>query len=504
MRLCPPRLLTSVSLAAVLLAGCTSAPDDSDAKPTHSPTPETVVAEVELPGYGGGESITASVHPITREGGTANLTFELRAQGSDAILASSRFSAAASPPIPSPGTIRLFDSAAGTILTPATGEDGEVVSNLGWYKTTPKGTTVQIAYAAPENDAVSVMIPGTAMIVDVPVIDAAAPDVALYDTRGKIAKDVYAPATPTDLPTNPVGTYTTELDGALDLLNDEKYAEVNLDTDVLFDFGSATIRGGSQAVIDRAAEVIRARATKTVKVTGHTDNVDSDAVNQKLSEDRAQSVVDALKAKLGDEFDYTVEGKSFHEPIADNSTDAGRAKNRRVTIAIDEAADTSTRAPSDGELPDFADGPVATGDEGVSLSDFTVRAPRAYELGDFLVVDLEVTSTKAGGAFTDLMFSGANSHRGVDTAYPQESASGVAVVAGTTKVYPADYMYDDSGDRKRYATVSDLKGSGKLEKGETQTFSIAYAGLEDADEVTVQLDQNLGNQPFRLTNIPIG
>jgi outer membrane protein OmpA-like peptidoglycan-associated protein len=65
-------------------------------------------------------------------------------------------------------------------------------------------------------------------------------------------------------------------------------------------------------------------------VQGHTDNQGSDAINDPLSQKRAEAVVKAL-ADLGvDDFNLKAVGKGSHEPVADNKTEEGRAKNRRV------------------------------------------------------------------------------------------------------------------------------------------------------------------------------
>ena len=99
---------------------------------------------------------------------------------------------------------------------------------------------------------------------------------------------------------------------------------------ILFDTGKATIKPESQAEIDRIAEYMKANPTVRFEVQGHTDNQGSDAVNDPLSQQRAEAVVKALESLGVDGFNLRAVGKGSHEPVADNSTDAGRAKNRRV------------------------------------------------------------------------------------------------------------------------------------------------------------------------------
>ena len=99
---------------------------------------------------------------------------------------------------------------------------------------------------------------------------------------------------------------------------------------ILFDTGKATIKPESQPEIEKVAEYMKANPTARFEVQGHTDNQGSDKVNDPLSQQRAEAVVKALEALGVDGFNLRAVGKGSHEPVADNSTDAGRAKNRRV------------------------------------------------------------------------------------------------------------------------------------------------------------------------------
>ena len=99
---------------------------------------------------------------------------------------------------------------------------------------------------------------------------------------------------------------------------------------ILFDTGKATIKPESDTELDRIAEYMKANPTVRFEVQGHTDNQGSDKVNDPLSQERAEAVVKALEAKGVDGFNLRAVGQGSHEPVADNSTDAGRAQNRRV------------------------------------------------------------------------------------------------------------------------------------------------------------------------------
>ncbi len=99
---------------------------------------------------------------------------------------------------------------------------------------------------------------------------------------------------------------------------------------ILFETGKATLKPESMAEIQKVAEYMKKNPSVRFEVQGHTDNQGSDAVNDPLSQQRAEAVVKALEGLGCDPFNMRAVGKGSHEPVADNKTDAGRAKNRRV------------------------------------------------------------------------------------------------------------------------------------------------------------------------------
>ncbi|MPN55596.1 Peptidoglycan-binding protein ArfA [bioreactor metagenome] len=75
----------------------------------------------------------------------------------------------------------------------------------------------------------------------------------------------------------------------------------------------------------------------TVRIIGHTDNVGSDAANNLLAVNRADATRDYLVSRGVASKRISIDGRGEHEPIADNATADGRAKNRRVEIFVAEA-----------------------------------------------------------------------------------------------------------------------------------------------------------------------
>ena len=101
---------------------------------------------------------------------------------------------------------------------------------------------------------------------------------------------------------------------------------------ILFETGKATLKPESMAEIQKVADYMKKNPSARFEVQGHTDNQGSDAVNDPLSQKRAEAVVKALEGLGCDPFNMRAVGKGSHEPVADNKTDAGRAKNRRVVF----------------------------------------------------------------------------------------------------------------------------------------------------------------------------
>jgi OOP family OmpA-OmpF porin len=99
-----------------------------------------------------------------------------------------------------------------------------------------------------------------------------------------------------------------------------------------FETGKSDIKAESQPTIEQIVEMLKQNPDLKISIEGHTDNVGSDKSNQTLSENRAKSVMDALIAKGIDKSRLSSKGWGSSKPIADNNTEEGKAKNRRVEI----------------------------------------------------------------------------------------------------------------------------------------------------------------------------
>ena len=114
--------------------------------------------------------------------------------------------------------------------------------------------------------------------------------------------------------------------------------KLNIPNDISFDTGSAAIKPPLRAVLDPFASSLRDDPTARLTIVGHTDNTGSDAVNNPLSVERAQSVRDYLVTRGVAGARVETAGRGEREPVADNNTESGRAKNRRVEIFLREPA----------------------------------------------------------------------------------------------------------------------------------------------------------------------
>lgn len=108
--------------------------------------------------------------------------------------------------------------------------------------------------------------------------------------------------------------------------------QVDLAADVLFATDSARLSSAATSRIAAVAKDIAARGTGVVEVTGYTDSTGGTSHNLVLSQQRAQSVLAALKPSAGSKVTFQAAGKGEAEPQAPNTTAAGRQQNRRVTI----------------------------------------------------------------------------------------------------------------------------------------------------------------------------
>jgi outer membrane protein OmpA-like peptidoglycan-associated protein len=109
-------------------------------------------------------------------------------------------------------------------------------------------------------------------------------------------------------------------------------------SDVLFDFNKYTLKSEAREKLAKVSGILLAYPNLKLQVEGYTDNIGSDEYNQKLSEERADSVREYLVSQSVTDANVSAKGLGKNDPIADNSTDKGRAQNRRVELVVSGAA----------------------------------------------------------------------------------------------------------------------------------------------------------------------
>jgi len=111
---------------------------------------------------------------------------------------------------------------------------------------------------------------------------------------------------------------------------------LNIPSDISFDTGQYIIRPNLRPILDQFAQGLSNQPYTEISIDGHTDITGSDAINNPLSVNRAASARDYLVARGVDSRRIQIDGRGSREPIADNSTESGRAKNRRIEIFLAE------------------------------------------------------------------------------------------------------------------------------------------------------------------------
>jgi OOP family OmpA-OmpF porin len=111
-------------------------------------------------------------------------------------------------------------------------------------------------------------------------------------------------------------------------------SKVTYAADAFFDFDKAVVKPAGKAKLDDLVSKVKGINLEVIIAVGHTDSIGTDAYNQKLSVRRAEAVKAYLVSKGIEKNRIYTEGKGEKQPVADNKTKEGRAKNRRVEIEV--------------------------------------------------------------------------------------------------------------------------------------------------------------------------
>ena len=161
---------------------------------------------------------------------------------------------------------------------------------------------------------------------------------------------------PPPAPARPPAPVVTRPAVVLPIAQLDRGVQIVLPDSVLFQSGKADLNvADSGPYLDRIAMLLNTKTVKKIAVEGHTDSVGNAASNQRLSEQRADAVANALLARAVTADRLSRRGLSSTQPVAPNDVDAGRRLNRRTElIVLDETVDNITRGEPANAFEDAA------------------------------------------------------------------------------------------------------------------------------------------------------
>lgn len=527
------RTLVTSALGMAALTACTSTPgtsaDGSGSGPAASdgggaggdtpaeessppPDPSTAFTTVSL--FWGRSEVTVGVRPLVRTGEHLVLTLDLSTEdphgdvGDDLITNFDFVWGGASGDWRG---IRLLDLDGDIIAPPAVDDEFRSIWNgtdTSRYDDAELEGSIQLVFGDLGLDTVSLYLPKIPLVTGLPVVDGDPPEISPDE------EDPLDLAAVEAAPLLPMQALSVDLLEPIHEQADAESVTVSIGSDVLFDSSSAELSEQAQDVLDDAAARIARHEPGPVTVIGHTDDVDDEAFNLDLSRRRAEAVAKTLGTRIDTEaYPLTTEGRGESAPIADNSTEEGRARNRRVELEI-TAPLRETQEPAEAAEPPPFDGPVSTGEEGVRFDEF-VHVPRPVRLralgarfvSEHLVVTLEavceddeVDSLYGLEGFAELPGYW-------DTIRWGRTNGGIAVVTGSTMTGP---IFHDSGtDEEDLEPLTDLYTPSRIDGVVPRILELVYprtiTGLAPGGTVTLQYGDSGSylDDRFRFTDIPI-
>jgi outer membrane protein OmpA-like peptidoglycan-associated protein len=289
------------------------------------------------------------IHGVRRIDGGTVVYYSLGSAGGDSFRGSSAFPDSSSPYRLNRGVaITIVDTTTLHAYVPLHDDATTFASDTGDLNSNPG--ELRVGWAVfPELPAsvttVQVNMPWGTAAGEIPVQDGALTPVsaepAPYVGEGwpQVPQGTALANADQKVATFPLTRRSSDLQKTAQVDETPEQTSVTLDANVLFAKNSAELSSKASATLAKVAADIAARGTGTVVVTGHTDSDGSDASNQKLSEQRAASVVAALEPQAGSAVTFKAVGKGESEPVATNSTPEGQQQNRRVTVVYSVKGD---------------------------------------------------------------------------------------------------------------------------------------------------------------------
>ncbi|MFB4311627.1 OmpA family protein [Actinomadura sp. GTD37] len=225
--------------------------------------------------------------------------------------------------------IGLLDVRTGKVYLPRHTSGKQCLCSKPWGRRIPAGGAVDIYAVFPQVEGaeqLTVVMPTAAPFVDVPVTEGPvrpAPDQTIDPAKAQL------------LPPRALSLVSIADGDGQTVSEDADKRAVRLSADVLFALNKADLTPKADTLLRQTAEQIDASKGSEVTVGGYTDSSGNDAINQPLSERRAQAVADRLKSMVTRQgITFLPAGHGAKDPVAPNDSENGRRKNRRVTVTF--------------------------------------------------------------------------------------------------------------------------------------------------------------------------
>ncbi len=424
-----------------------------------------------------------------------------------ALLAALRDMAPNSPGSELANGITLVDGAGDKVYYPLTTSTGTCLCSDVTNIEVPPGKAQELyaVYPAPPatTNKVTVQVPVTIDFADVQIGQGEAPPAPgqnVDPAKASLGQPTVRPL---------VNSSQSDVE---DIDDDDANRTMRLAADVLFAYNKAVLTPKAKSILqDVAGQIDKSKGT-TVKVDGYTDSSGSDAVNQPLSEHRAQAVQKALQGLVTRKgITYQPAGHGSQNPVAKNDDASGRKRNRRVTVAFAKPPEPQTTAPTagppfrwteGGKLPVLASARPnfhASGNatiEGADNIRFDVNSVHREPSG---LVTLVWTATNVGAQ--DQMVAG-SFDKWLSLEYPgATTTSGVSLVdkAGQMRYWPSR---DGQGVCVCSSTSAAVHTTQTLKPNGSVTYSSVYKPPAMVNDVDVQISWyaetvDVGSVPVR-------
>ncbi|WP_406317620.1 OmpA family protein [Streptosporangium sp. NBC_01639] len=359
--------------------------------------------------------------------------------------------------------------------------------DLGYFIEPGKSITVYAVTPAPSgNPATTTVVapPGPPMI-DVPISD--------DPVTPPPGQDIPDPdAQPVTVISHRVTVPSESLDKSEETADDGRDLQVNLSSDVLFALNKADLTSRAKAVLTRTAKLVDTSAGATVTVEGHADSSGTDAINDPLSQRRAQTVQRALSGLLTRSgVRFQAKGYGSRKPLYSNDDEEGRRRNRRVTVTFAKPRPAETRPATTPGADPVPDGNGPTSRAKYDGQPFAVEVTGLRRLaGDLGVLTYKISNEGDAEAWNHELNWSADW-----MSYKYHAASNVRLTdaAARRQYLPGRILVQTDDGTDTYCACTEMAGvrlsTGNIAPGRPKEFWSLFALPTGASSVQIKIAQ---------------